>query len=58
MLYHQVLTQDSIMLDEDEISLVQDLILYLSSDLYFVNSVNTSNNLQLIYLSKITEKYN
>ena len=58
MLYHQILTQDSIMLDEDEIALIQDLILYLSEDLYFVNSVNSSNNLQLIYISKITEKYN
>ena len=57
LLYHQILTQDSIMLTEDEIPLIQDLILYLSEDLYFVNSVNSSNNLQLIYLSKVTEKY-
>lgn len=57
MLYHQVLTQDSIMLDEDQIIEVQNLILYLSEDLYFIASVNSSNKLQLIYISKITEKY-
>ena len=57
MLYHQILTQDSIMLDEDQIIQVQNLILYLSEDLYFIASVNSSNKLQLIYISKITEKY-
>ena len=36
---------------------VQNLILYLSEDLYFIASVNSSNKLQLIYISKITEKY-
>ena len=57
MLYHQILTQDSIMLNEDEIVDLRNLILYLSEDLYFFNSVNSAQNIQLIYLSKINEKY-
>ena len=57
MLYHQILTQDSIMLDENQIIELQNLILYLSEDLYFIASLNSSNKLQLIYISKITEKY-
>ena len=58
MLYHQLLTQDSIIVEADDIKLIQELILYLSEDLYFIDGkFNSSENLQLIYISKITEKY-
>lgn len=57
MLYHQVLTQDSIILDPEEIYQVNKLILYLSEDLYFFNSPNNSGNIQIINISKINEKF-
>ena len=57
ILYHQVLTQDSIILNADEIMLVNTLILYLSNDLYFLNPPNNSNNIQIVTLSNIIEKY-
>lgn len=57
MLYHQILTQDSILLDSKEILLLNKLILYLSDDLYFFNTPNKSNNIQIIYITKINEKY-
>ena len=57
MLYHQILTQDSILLNDDEIIDLRNLILYLSEDLYFLNSINTSQNIQLIYISKINQKF-
>jgi len=56
ILYHQVLTQDSIILNADEIMLVNTLILYLSNDLYFLNPPNNSNNIQIVTLSNIIEK--
>ena len=57
MFYHQILTQDSILLNEDEIILLKNLILFLSEDLYYLNSINSSQNLQLLYLSEIKERY-
>ena len=57
MLYHQILTQDSILLNTEEIYLLNKLILYLSEDLYFFNSPNHSGNVQIINISKINEKY-
>ena len=57
ILFHQLLTQDSIMLNTDEIMLVNTVILYLSNDLYFLNPPNNSNNTQIVTLSKIIEKY-
>ena len=57
LLFHQILTQDSIMLDSKEVNDLNKLILYLSEDMYFFNTPNNSGNIQLIYISKITEKY-
>ena len=58
MFYHQVLTQDSILVNKEEMDLLNKLILYLGEDIYFFNTNNSSNNLQLIFLSKINERFN
>ena len=57
LLYHAILTQDSILLNKDETKKLLDLILYLSEDLYFFVQPNSTGNLQLIFLSSINEQY-
>ena len=57
MLYNKILTQDSIILNTEEQYQLNKLILYLSEDLYFFNTPNNSNNIQLINISKINEKF-
>ena len=58
MLYHSILTQDSIQLNKSETKKLLNLILYLNDDYYFFIQPNSTGNLQLIYLSEIIEKYN
>ena len=57
LLFHRILTQDTINLEEDEIGKLNDLLLYLSDSLYFFNTIHKSGNLQLIYLTSINEKF-
>ena len=57
MLYHAILTQDTILLNKDETKKLLDLILYLSEDLYFFIQPNSTGNIQLIFLSSINEQY-
>lgn len=56
--YYQLLTQDVLQLsDEKMIKWINELILYLSDDMYIFNPVNSESNIQFITLSKIKEKY-
>lgn len=56
--YYQLLTQDVLLLpNENMINWINELILYLSDDLYIFNPVNSESNKQFIGLSKINEKY-
>ena len=56
--YYQLLTQDVLLLpNENMIKWINELILYLSDDLYIFNPVNSESNVQFITLSKIKEKY-
>ena len=57
LLYHAMLNQDSIILNEEEQKKLLDLLLYLGDDLYFFIQSNKDGNIQLIYLSEITEQY-
>jgi hypothetical protein len=57
MLYHQVLTQDSILLNENEIKMLNALLLYLSEDKYIFFIKNNLNITQIISLDKITEQF-
>jgi hypothetical protein len=56
--YYQLLNQDTILLkDKEKISWINDLLIYLSNDIYYFNPSNSEGNIQFIGLSKIMEKY-
>jgi len=56
--YYQLLTQDAILVsDQKMIQWINELILYLSDDLYVFNPTNSESNIQFITLSSIKEKY-
>ena len=57
MLYHQILTQDSILLNDNEIKMLNALLLYLSEDKYIFFIKNNLNITQIISLDKITEQF-
>ena len=56
--YYQLLSQDTILVkDEEKLPWINDLLIYLSDDVYYFNPVNSQGNIQFIGLSKITQKY-
>lgn len=58
LFYHQLLTQDMILLtDKEQINWINQLLIYLGNDIYFFNPTNTKGNLQFITLNQIIEKY-
>ena len=57
LLYKSFLDHDSILINEEEQKKLLDLILYLGNDIYYFVQTNKDGNLQLIYLSEITEQY-
>jgi hypothetical protein len=58
--YYQLLTQDIIMItDNQQLEWINELLLYLSNDIYYFNPINKeNNNIQFITLADIKEKYN
>ena len=56
--YYNLLTNKKISLHNDnEIELINKLLVYLNDDFYFINPKNSQNNIQIIGLNKIKEKY-
>jgi len=56
--YYQLLTQDVILItNEKMISWINELLLYLSNDLFYFNPINSDQNIQFITISNIKEKY-
>jgi hypothetical protein len=56
--YYQLLTQDSIYItDEKMLMWINELILYLSDDIYYLNPTNSESNIQFLTFSSIKEKY-
>jgi hypothetical protein len=56
--YYQLLTQDVLLITDDKmINWINELILFLSEDLYYFNPVNSDENMQFLTLVKIKEKY-
>jgi hypothetical protein len=53
--FYQFLINDSMVIPKKYISLVSDLILYLTDDIYIFDPTNSLNNVQFIGLSKILE---
>jgi hypothetical protein len=57
--YYQLLTQDVILItNEKMISWINELLLYLSNDLFYFNPINSDQNIQFITLSNVKEKFN
>ena len=57
LLYNMILTQDSIILNEEEMQKLLALFLYLGGNLYFLHPINSNGNIQLIFIKDITEKH-
>jgi len=57
--YYQLLTQDAILITDEAnmIIWINELLLYLSDDLYIFNPSNSESNIQFITLINIKEKY-
>jgi hypothetical protein len=55
-LYYQLLTQDILLIPEENIRDINKLLLYLSENIMIFNPI-FDNNIQFIGLSKIVEKY-
>ena len=56
--YYTLLTQDVILIeDASMLDKLNELLLYLSGDVYYFNPVNSDENIQFITLAKINEKY-
>jgi hypothetical protein len=57
--FYQILTQDVILItNEKMISWINELLLYLSNDLFYFNPINSDQNIQFITLTNIKEKFN
>lgn len=58
LFYYQFLTQDVILINDTKmLKWINELILYLSNDIYYINSLDSNNNLQFITINKIIEKF-
>ena len=56
--YYQLLTQDVLYItDAKMIDWINELILYLTGDLFYFNPVNSDENIQFLTIEKIKEKY-
>jgi hypothetical protein len=56
--YYQLLTQDIIYIsDNNLLTWINELLLYLSQDISYFNPLNSEGNIQFIGLSKIIEKF-
>lgn len=58
MFFYQFLVNDSMFIPKKYISLIYDLILYLTDDIFIFEHTSSINNIQFIGLSKILELYN
>lgn len=58
LFYYQLLTQSSLYIeDQNFLTLINKLLLYLSNDLYIFNPINSEGNIQFIGLSTIKQKF-
>jgi hypothetical protein len=57
LFFYQFLINDSMQVPNKYISLIIDLLLYLTDDLYIFNPTNSINNIQFIGLKNILELY-
>ena len=56
--FYQLLTQDVIFIkNENLLEWINELLLYLSNNIFYFNPVNSDNNIQILSLINIKEKY-
>lgn len=56
--YYQLLTQDVLYIQNEKmLEWINELILYLSDDIYYFNPINSDQNIQFLTLANIKEKY-
>lgn len=56
--YYQLLTQDVIVVEDEKIlDWINEVLLYLSGDMYYFNPSNSDGNVQFLTLVDIKEKY-
>jgi hypothetical protein len=56
--YYQLLTQDVLYItDEHMLNWINELIIYLTEDLYYFNPVNSEKNIQFLTVVNIKERY-
>jgi hypothetical protein len=57
--YYQLLTQDVLYITNSKmLNWINELLIYLTNDVYYFNPINSDGNIQFITLVKIKEKYN
>jgi len=58
LFYYQLLSQDMMLITNDQqIDWINDLLLYLTDGIYYLNPTNKNNNIQIIILKKIIEQF-
>ena len=56
--YYQFLTEDILLITDNKLlTLINELLLYLSNDLYYFNPINQKSYMQFITLKNIKEQY-
>jgi len=56
LFYYQLLTNDSLYIENEKyLDLINNLLLYLSNDIYYFNPINSINNMQFITLTNIRD---
>jgi len=56
--YYQLLTQDVILINNTKmLSWINELLLFLTNNIYYFNPINSDNNIQFLSLINIKEKY-
>ena len=56
--YYQLLTQDVLVIKNNiELEWINELLLYLSNDIFYFNPINSETNIQFLTLINIKEKY-
>ena len=59
LFYHQFLTQNMILITDDEqLKWINYILIYLDNSLYYLNPISHRNNKQFITLTKIYHSYN
>jgi hypothetical protein len=58
LFYYQLLTRDMLLINNEKmLEWINELLIYITDDLYYFNPINTDGNIQFLTLTNIKEKY-